>query len=60
MNDSGAATTVSDRKVVAAFVLVLLGASPACVAIAPSLMPASYSWIEHSISESAAHEWWLS
>lgn len=34
--------------------LALLVASFVAVAIAPTLMPESYSWVEHSISESAA------
>ena len=42
------------RTIVAAFILVLLIASAICAAVAPTLMPDSYSVIEHSISESAA------
>ncbi len=44
---------VSKRRVGGA-VLVVLAASASCVALAPLLMPESYSIIEHSISESAA------
>lgn len=38
----------------AGIALLLLASSLAAVAIAPTLMPDSYSWVEHSISESAA------
>ncbi|MDH3262195.1 MAG: DUF998 domain-containing protein [Gemmatimonadota bacterium] len=41
------------RQMVVAVVAMLM-ASAACVAIAPMLMPDSYSVVEHSISESAA------
>jgi hypothetical protein len=48
------AAPVSDkrRKATAAFALALLSASILSVAIAPAIMPDSYSWVEHSISES--------
>lgn len=42
------------RQVLAATVIGMLVASAACVAVAPRLMPASYSWTEHAVSESAA------
>jgi hypothetical protein len=42
------------RRLGAALVLALLLASAGCLAAAPSLMPASYSITEHTISESAA------
>lgn len=35
-------------------VLGLLAASVVAVVVAPTLMPASYSWVRHSVSESAA------
>lgn len=42
-------------------VLVALAVSLAAVAVAPALMPASYSWLAHTTSESAAqgvrHAW---
>ena len=41
------------RTARAAAVIVLLGGSAVCVALAPLLMPDSYSIVEHSISESA-------
>ena len=44
---------VSRRRIGGA-VLAVLAASLLCVALAPLLMPASYSIVEHSISESAA------
>lgn len=44
---------VTRRRTLAGLVLALLLASLICVAIAPALMPASYSPVEHSISESA-------
>jgi len=43
---------LSRQTIAAAIVFVLVG-SAACVAIAPAYMPDSYSWVEHSISESA-------
>lgn len=42
------------RRLTAAAIALILAASVACVAIAPALMPDSYSIVEHSISESAA------
>lgn len=47
------AATLEHRSTAVA-VIALLAASLACVAIAPLLMPDSYSPIEHAISESAA------
>lgn len=43
-----------NREPTAILVLFLLAASLGCIALAPTLMPDSYSWVEHSISESAA------
>jgi hypothetical protein len=42
------------RRRIGASVLIVLAASLICVAVAPVLMPESYSIVEHSISESAA------
>lgn len=42
------------NNVLGAAVIAMLAASVLCVAIAPTLMPDSYSIVEHSISESAA------
>ena len=42
------------RRQMAVAVMAMLMASAVCVAIAPMLMPDSYSVVEHSISESAA------
>lgn len=47
-------TGVLSRRAEARFVLLLLVGSVVSVLIAPLLMPASYSIVEHSISESAA------
>jgi hypothetical protein len=53
-------TTLTDhglrlgRRWTAASILLLLGASLLCVAVAPLAMPDSYAIVEHSISESAA------
>lgn len=38
----------------AGIVLAMLAASAVCIAIAPTLMPDSYSVVEHAVSESAA------
>lgn len=46
--------TTRRRRLMGAAVLAMLLGSAACVAIAPLLMPDSYSIVEHSISESAA------
>jgi hypothetical protein len=48
------AVALSRRRPVAAAVLVTLISSAACLALAPALLPASYSVTEHAISESAA------
>ena len=45
---------VDVRRMTSIGVIAMLAASAICVAIAPTLMPDSYSVIEHSISESAA------
>jgi hypothetical protein len=42
------------RRIQIGGVIAMLVASAACLAIAPALMPRSYSIVEHSISESAA------
>lgn len=42
------------RKTAATIILALLATSLVAVAIAPALMPDSYSWMEHAVSESAA------
>lgn len=47
-------TTPTGHRMGAGIALLLLAASLAALAIAPTLMPESYSWVEHSISESAA------
>lgn len=51
----------SGRRPAVIFALLCLAGSLACVAIAPFLMPDSYSWVEHSVSESAGqgvdHAW---
>lgn len=44
----------TSRPFAAWIALALLGTSLFAVAIAPALMPESYSWVERSISESAA------
>jgi len=44
--------SMSKRTAILATVLLML--SMLAVAVAPSLMPESYSWVEHSISESGA------
>ncbi len=53
---------VLGRRTTAWIVVALLLVSLACIAIAPTLMPASYSMAEHSVSESAGqgiHGAWL-
>jgi hypothetical protein len=42
------------RRFAASAVIAMLAAAVLCIAIAPTLMPDSYSVVEHSVSESAA------
>jgi hypothetical protein len=48
------ATTISRHQAAALVVVGLFLASGVCLAVAPSLMPDSYNWIRHAISETAA------
>lgn len=48
------ATTISRHQAAALVVVFLFLASGACLAVAPSLMPDSYNWVRHAISETAA------
>jgi len=48
------ATTISRHQAAALVVVVLFLASGVCLAVAPSLMPDSYNWVRHAISETAA------
>lgn len=43
----------SERNPVPIFALVLLASSALALAIAPAVLPRSYSWIEHTTSEAA-------
>lgn len=52
--DLASPTTLRSRRFTAIAVIAMLAASVTCVALAPTLMPDSYSVVEHSISESAA------
>jgi hypothetical protein len=53
-HDPGTGTSrAAGRRVTAAAVLVLLAGSAAAVVIATAVMPQSYSWVRHSVSESA-------
>jgi hypothetical protein len=47
-------TAPAQRALAVIGVLVCLAASAAALAVAPTLMPASYSWVAHTTSESAA------
>ena len=48
------AATISRHQAAALVVVVLFLASGVCLVIAPSLMPDSYNWVRHAISETAA------
>lgn len=48
------AVPISREQLAAAAVAVAFVVSGVCLAIAPSLMPESYSWVRHAISETAA------
>jgi tryptophan-rich sensory protein len=50
----GNSVSAWSRRVAALAVLVGFGASAIALAAAPKLMPVTYSWIEHTTSESAA------
>lgn len=54
ITDDSNTTDISGRRAEVGLVLLLLIGSVVSVVIAPLLMPASYSIVEHSISESAA------
>ena len=54
MTDASVRAKVGQRTVAVVGVLACLAASAVALAVAPALMPASYSWVAHTTSEAGA------